>query len=76
MRISIRRCLSMLRNTVYGNELTMPIQCLSKVYSVEYWYTVWVKIEGKAWYYIGTRPGDWTIPDRCAHWSGTVPSSS
>jgi len=24
MRISIRRCLSMLRNTVYGNELAMP----------------------------------------------------
>jgi len=24
MRISIRRCLSMLRNTVYGNELAVP----------------------------------------------------
>jgi len=24
MRISIRRCLSMLRSTVYGNELVLP----------------------------------------------------
>jgi len=39
MRISIRRCLSMLRNTVYGNELTLP-PMPSKEHCVGYWYTV------------------------------------
>jgi len=34
MRISIRRCLSMLRNTSDGNELAVPLQCLVKKHSM------------------------------------------
>jgi len=37
MRISIRRCLSMLRNTSDGNELAVPLPMPSKVHSVSYW---------------------------------------
>jgi len=41
MRIRIRRCLSILRNTSDGNELAMPAtQCLGKENSVDCWYTV------------------------------------
>jgi len=46
MRISIRRCLSMLRNTGDGNELAIPLQCLAKVHSVGY---VYCKVGGTAW---------------------------
>jgi len=43
MRISIRRCLSMLRNTSDGNELAVArYQCLEKEHSVGCWYTVGV----------------------------------
>jgi len=34
MRISIRRCLSMFRNTSNGNELAVPLPMLSKEHSV------------------------------------------
>jgi len=34
MRISIRRCLSMLRNTGDGNELALPLPMPIKVHSV------------------------------------------
>jgi len=37
MRISIRRCLSMLRNTRYGNELALPLPMPSKEHSVDSW---------------------------------------
>jgi len=38
MRISIRRCLSMLRNTSNGNELAMPAtNAYPKEHSVSYW---------------------------------------
>jgi len=41
LRISIRRCLSMLRNTSDGNELALPAtNAYSKEYSVGYVYTV------------------------------------
>jgi len=42
MRISIRRCLSMLRNTSDGNELALPATNAyqKKEYSVASWYTV------------------------------------
>jgi len=43
MRISIRRCLSMLRNTSDGNELAMPLPMpLVKEHSVGGWNTVYV----------------------------------
>jgi len=44
MRISIRRCLSMLRNTSDGNELAMPATNAykKKENSVSSWYTVMV----------------------------------
>jgi len=38
MRISIRRCLSMLRNTSDGNELAMPLPMPIKECSVAVWY--------------------------------------
>jgi len=34
MRISIRRCLSMLRNTGDGNELALPLPMLTNEHSV------------------------------------------
>jgi len=41
MRISIRRCLSMLRKTSDGNELALPaINAYPKEHSVSHWYTV------------------------------------
>jgi len=46
MRISIRRCLSMLRNTSDGNELALPLQCLTKEHSIGYWYTVYLFVGG------------------------------
>jgi len=40
MRISIRRCLSMLRNTSDGNELAVPLPMPSKGHSVGCGYAV------------------------------------
>jgi len=39
MRISIRRCLSMLRKTSDGNELAVPAPNACKEHSVGNWYT-------------------------------------
>jgi len=40
MRISIRRCLSMLRNTSDGNELAVPATNALQEHSVDCWCTV------------------------------------
>jgi len=46
MRISIRRCLSMLRNTRDGNELALPAtNALQKEHSVGYWDTVYLFLD-------------------------------
>jgi len=37
MRISIRRCLSMLRNTRNGNELAVPLPMPTEEHSVGCW---------------------------------------
>jgi len=52
MRISIRRCLSMLRNTVYGNELALPLPIPSKEHSVGCWYTVMTGLRRLLGYYL------------------------
>jgi len=50
MRISIRRCLSMLRNTSAGNELAVPATNACNGHSVGYRYTV-SYVLGAAGYY-------------------------
>jgi len=51
MRISIRRCLSMLRNTSDGNELALPLPMPSKEHSVSGWYTVYTRLLEMLGYY-------------------------
>jgi len=46
MRISIRRCLSMLRNTRNGNELALPAINAFKEHSIGCWYTVMCLVLG------------------------------
>jgi len=53
MRISIRRCLSMLRNTSYGNELALPLPMPTNEHSVGSWL---VRIAAHALVCRGPRP--------------------
>jgi len=52
MRISIRRCLSMLRNTSDGNELALPLPMPSKEHSVGWLGTVVAGLQGRPGYYL------------------------